>query len=831
MLSYQTSNTDRRQRHHRRQQSTPTTFEATHIQFSPSTHQQHASHRRGMSLMDSAIQFQPTQLEDRLAGITNTGHHQQHFLQVAQQHDQARPGQQQEIFQPFQLSEEEFRNLQHQQLDAHIDYMMREQHLAPYDLNHHSVKVERSRSNPDIHNSMHFSNAPYSQGLILPAGGYLAAPEILDPGCQRPASSQSNVASDEKTLSLQRNWTSYPQRPFTPPNQCSFGKSSCLPLAAYTLMREGHFPITPARTPHCAISQARAASNQAQTSSPLEMDPNATIRASSRSSAQRSRPCSEIFEFNKFNEKFDINATIRATSRPVIPRGLSYLEVFEARITQEDEKLLPSPPNTAPIRSTRTFDIAMMPDASTLENMPKLQFPVASDELTSDNMLPRDQKFPNMLSISSMRSSPEFSHTQFTADVQYQIFPGGTSPVHDSRNSLDLSEYGSPVRMPLTPRDMPVSDLDLDVTIEDTGISPEEVQSYIGEQDITTGKWMCLYTDCAKRFGRKENIRSHVQTHLGDRQYKCVHCNKRFVRQHDLKRHSKIHSGVKPYPCRCGNSFARHDALTRHRQRGICDGGFEGVVKKFVKRGRPRKERPNEYDRTDKSARTRKRELAKSYASSISGTSESSCRNSPSPKFRDSFDITSGQLDTLSLLNTEPFTYPPDVFSYTPPMSPYSTGDLASPMKVSSEKSPASTGSSPSAEESQPAKTTEEQEAEQSLTSSRASQLSSHPSSPPELSHSSPPSSSHLMDLEFMHAFNSSETDNFDQAQHQDTDADFDMLAMPNDGPSVFDNPWTDNSFTNFDKSMIGLRMDSFSNTFDDDVLFSENCEVGDELV
>ncbi|KAF2237311.1 hypothetical protein EV356DRAFT_421947, partial [Viridothelium virens] len=82
----------------------------------------------------------------------------------------------------------------------------------------------------------------------------------------------------------------------------------------------------------------------------------------------------------------------------------------------------------------------------------------------------------------------------------------------------------------------------------------------------------CLYEDCAKKFGRRENIKSHVQTHLGDRQFKCNECQKCFVRQHDLKRHAKIHSGDKPHICLCGNGFARHDALTRHRQRGVCIG-------------------------------------------------------------------------------------------------------------------------------------------------------------------------------------------------------------------------------------------------------------------
>ncbi|ETS75626.1 hypothetical protein PFICI_12570 [Pestalotiopsis fici W106-1] len=187
-----------------------------------------------------------------------------------------------------------------------------------------------------------------------------------------------------------------------------------------------------------------------------------------------------------------------------------------------------------------------------------------------------------------------------------------------------------------------IASLDIEQTRTTTGITIEDIHQYIEGPEPSDNKWVCTYDGCNKRFGRKENIKSHVQTHLNDRQYQCPHCQKCFVRQHDLKRHAKIHTGVKPYPCECGNSFARHDALTRHRQRGMCVGAFDGVVRKTVKRGRPRKQRPDVDERQEKSERTRRRNRSTAGSiSSQSGYSDSSAANSPEPldpDFSDALD-------------------------------------------------------------------------------------------------------------------------------------------------------------------------------------------------
>jgi regulatory protein SWI5 len=186
--------------------------------------------------------------------------------------------------------------------------------------------------------------------------------------------------------------------------------------------------------------------------------------------------------------------------------------------------------------------------------------------------------------------------------------------------SMPFSGPHSPVH---SPRPVSIADLSIDGTIEETGISNDEIQRYISQQDPSSHRWTCLYPGCdAKTFGRRENIRSHVQTHLGDRQYRCNHCGKCFVRQHDLKRHAKIHSGNKPYRCPCGGGFARQDALTRHRQRGMCVGGFPNAVRKQARRGRPRKQRPGMEERLEKAARARGRARSDSSDEGSDGEEE-----------------------------------------------------------------------------------------------------------------------------------------------------------------------------------------------------------------
>ncbi|KAL9110383.1 MAG: hypothetical protein Q9227_005114 [Pyrenula ochraceoflavens] len=296
-------------------------------------------------------------------------------------------------------------------------------------------------------------------------------------------------------------------------------------------------------------------------------------------------------------------------------------------------------------------------------------------------------------SASHVHLSPEKTQLPF-GDTDKAHFPRlekGPAPLLPSSQTMpDLSRRSSPVRASLSPRRMSISDLNLEpgisASIEETNVTLDDIANFIEGPDLVDNKWVCTYEGCNKRFGRKENIKSHVQTHLGDRQFRCDHCNKCFVRGHDLKRHAKIHTGAKPYPCDCGNSFARHDALTRHRQRGMCIGAFEGVQRKVIKRGRPRKHRPDMEDRMDKAQRTRHRATEREYhyASSASGTSVSSLHSPPTEPM-DSLSIRgSSPFNDVAFLETDPGSenmgFPPDMFTFTPPASPgYSTGNKPSP--------------------------------------------------------------------------------------------------------------------------------------------------------
>lgn len=355
---------------------------------------------------------------------------------------------------------------------------------------------------------------------------------------------------------------------------------------------------------------------------------------------------------------------------------------------------IPSPPNTAPLLPSNTFDIVSgtASDFMSTSNL-KIDLFMNNSDYDSSYYSPMSSRISP--AMSSFQSSPVLQQINLFPDLENMLRQTADGPqlrVGTSRSSVDFG-YPSSATTPIKRsqstdarhRDLPGA------VIEDTGVTEDDIAAFIQGPDPGDGKWTCLHPKlgaaagkhdeiCGRSFGRKENVKSHVQTHLGDRQFQCVTCLKQFVRQHDLKRHAKIHSGDKPYPCSCGNSFARQDALTRHRQRGMCVGAFEGTPRQEVKRGRPKKaSRPDTEERREKAAKTRQRVLERQgYPSSISGSSESSMP-SPPEEF-DDMDLCGGNIfnDARELhLNTRRTS--PDIFSFTPPATPrYSTGNTPS---------------------------------------------------------------------------------------------------------------------------------------------------------
>ena len=436
--------------------------------------------------------------------------------------------------------------------------------------------------------------------------------------------------------------------------------------------------------------------------------------------------------------------------------------------------------------------------------------------------------------MSSFQSSPNLADASLVGNPTRGLLdlaaPSQAYSLPTSQSAVSLGNYSSPVRDALPPRAQSISDLNLDssmdVSVEDTGVTIDEIASFIQGPDPYDGKWICLYLECNKKFGRKENIKSHVQTHLGDRQFRCNHCRKCFVRQHDLKRHSKIHSGVKPYPCKCGNSFARHDALTRHRQRGMCVGAFEGVVKKQVKRGRPKKMRPEFEERVDKAEKSRRRAIQKSYASSSSGWSECSFPASP-PLELDNLSIRgSSPFDSFQALPCNSLGGVSDAFTYTPPMSPsYSTGNCVSPQQTQRGHTPRELSASPSAKATLMTSITEESDNFPSLPRPPVRHADSRAGTPPELClASSPLPSCEYFDFDAGSEMEDNVSRAISDSATGNTHAGLDLPSISENLDDVFRDPFgADNSITALERDPNMLMLTKYiEDPFGNDDLFSD---------
>lgn len=333
-------------------------------------------------------------------------------------------------------------------------------------------------------------------------------------------------------------------------------------------------------------------------------------------------------------------------------------EAFSPKMDPYFSYTSPLTPDATPLKSS--FDFPMYSNEHTPTKSQSFSYPRTpiSTEMQRAHSLqgvPMSSPIPSRLQIPSPAESSSIPYSEMAAMPSPSHVDVNETPSAGRRQHRTMSPASSPMSEH-EPQAGGLSEVDLDArvraSVRNTGISSEKIAEYISGPDSKDGKYVCMYDGCNCRFGRKENIKSHVQTHLDDRPYQCDVCDKLFVRGHDLKRHLKTHTGKKPFECLCGASFARHDALTRHRQRDMCVGGVTGFVPKTTRRGRPpKKSRPDMETRQTKSTRTRQRVAEKAPSVSCVKLEDASLQHAP-------------------IFNSPNYAPSTAMSSFTPPTSP-----------------------------------------------------------------------------------------------------------------------------------------------------------------
>ncbi|KAI0023399.1 hypothetical protein F4780DRAFT_78990 [Xylariomycetidae sp. FL0641] len=616
---------------HRRQKSTPqgidTTKTANNLQNmdqaepeEPEEQRPRAMHRRGMSLDTRQHLMQPRVSPPRqgytmVSNPTNTGltRHPQHGLRETQQQSIARPG-----------SQHAYPNLAPD--EGYIPSPNREFHRQMFDslmgapdVNYNFDMYPGPRENYTTNVSLSpdfelFSPSTLSTTNFMdfPDSHSAAAGWISDGGTTSTRGSRrvSNGLSD-RVARFENLGAEFQQRPLTPPSQNA----------------PGYFPLTPMETPHDrTIRRGRRPQRFAE-----GFDESAEETLKPKRSSAHMRPRTNFDNFDNFSEM---------RQNPAQPTGPNGLPLLSRASTMPQ----PGPYNPPGLTSPDFMGLGQV-------NRNGLRLDTQFHGIPQPSPLSLASDFSQQVSpltpaLPDFSASFDYKHNlspHLAGEVLLEDTSASTekpsrrpSPLHRRHESMaSMASDASAVSA------ASIASIDIEKTKTMTGVTMDDIQQYIQGPDPRDNKWVCKFENCNKKFGRKENIKSHVQTHLNDRQYQCPNCHKCFVRQHDLKRHAKIHTGIKPYPCKCGNSFARHDALTRHKQRGMCVGAFDGIVRKVVKRGRPRKHRPEMEERQEKATRTQKKNKSISSVSSQSGYSED---NSPVDKaeFDELMDVSMG---------------------------------------------------------------------------------------------------------------------------------------------------------------------------------------------
>ncbi|RBA12653.1 hypothetical protein FPRO05_04103 [Fusarium proliferatum] len=114
------------------------------------------------------------------------------------------------------------------------------------------------------------------------------------------------------------------------------------------------------------------------------------------------------------------------------------------------------------------------------------------------------------------------------------------------------------------------SDFESDSVLEP---GPEEQSQLRSRERGKPRHFQCPH--CPNVYGKRFNLKSHLQSHTDERPFPCPQCTKAFARQTDLTRHQKTHQ-EKQHVCRgvlgngatwgCGKAFSRADTLKTHHK-------------------------------------------------------------------------------------------------------------------------------------------------------------------------------------------------------------------------------------------------------------------------
>ncbi|GAP90863.1 putative regulatory protein SWI5 [Rosellinia necatrix] len=715
-----------RNRQHRRQNSTPTAYETVkiapnlpNIQPSPLHPQQNQQrvgvlHRRGMSL-DTRRQVlaQKRQEYNMVSNTNNTGsaNTPQHVVREAQQQRIARPGPQQAyanlatdenyLVSPSTTPQQQsFEEGWSDGLPAPTDMSM------TFDMYNAPMNVMLKKNRDDFFNTLNSSQLEMFPSSALSTPTMLQFPDGLI-GAQ-------GWISENGTANSRRNSRRISNGIMDRVNKFETMSNEPLqqPLTPPTQNETDYFPPTPIETP-------------------------------------QGRPLKHMPQPQRFTEGYD--ESNEETVKPIRQRTNRHSQTIFDDMRQATEALtiMPEVMRSNSMPTTGTMDMA---STSTSEYLSMSQTHTAGLAIDVGDDPFQGPSYP--VSVSSEYSrhmSPgtssmtefeafDFGKSQLDAEMAAAEALSDTTP---QKHSSHPSQHRRTDSIASLASAASIASIDIEGTKTATGITLEDIQQYIQGPDPKDNKWICVFEDCNKKFGRKENIKSHVQTHLNDRQFKCPACHKCFVRQHDLKRHAKIHTGIKPYPCLCGNSFARHDALTRHRQRGMCIGAFEGSAPKNAKRGRPRKPRPDNDERREKATRTRRKNKSTSSASSQGTSSDASAATSPEDyndfdMLDDIMDVSLGgtTMNPSSLQTLGSSSAPMPSLSLDDPLSRQSPS-AASVQSYASQLSQVALHSAPTTTETLPPHP-----------GSPAQSIASAINDPPELSHVSSPPGNQYFDTE-----------------------------------------------------------------------------------